>query len=152
MASRPPAPGRAARALAACALLAGTPLVAPGATAAPAPGQAAMQTVYAVGDIARCRHPDPRWSGAADTAAVVAAGLAADPAAVVLTLGDHTYPRGTAAEFTWCYGPTWAASRTAPGRRRATTSTTRRMQRPTSPISARAPDAATTACSWAPGA
>ena len=63
--------------------------------------------MYAVGDIARCKHPDPRWSGAADTAAVVAAGLAADPRAVVLTLGDHTYPRGTAAEFANCYGPTW---------------------------------------------
>ena len=65
------------------------------------------QTVYAVGDIARCTHPDPRWSGAADTAAVAAAGLAADPHAVVLTLGDHTYPRGTHAEFANCYGPTW---------------------------------------------
>ena len=67
----------------------------------------AVQTVYAVGDIARCADPDPRWSGAADTAAVVAAGLAQDPQAVVLTLGDHTYPRGTSAEFANCYGPTW---------------------------------------------
>ena len=66
-----------------------------------------VQTVYAAGDIARCAHPDPRWSGAADTAAVVAAGLAADPQAVVLTLGDHTYPRGTAREFADCYDPTW---------------------------------------------
>ena len=66
-----------------------------------------VQTVYAAGDIARCAHPDPRWSGAADTAAVVAYGLAADPQAVVLTLGDHTYPRGTAREFADCYDPTW---------------------------------------------
>ena len=73
----------------------------------PAPAGPEVQTVYAVGDIARCPHPDPRWSGAADTAAVVAAGLAADPQAVVLTLGDHTYPRGTQAEFERCYGPTW---------------------------------------------
>lgn len=64
-------------------------------------------TVYAVGDIARCAYPDPRYSGAADTAATVAAGLAADPQAVVLTLGDHTYPRGTAQEFRDCYAPTW---------------------------------------------
>ncbi|KQQ87599.1 alkaline phosphatase [Massilia sp. Leaf139] len=71
------------------------------------PAEPGVQTVYAVGDIARCRHPDPRWSGAADTAAVVAAGLAADQQAVVLTLGDHTYPRGTTAEFEQCYGPTW---------------------------------------------
>lgn len=68
---------------------------------------AQVQTVYAAGDIARCAHPDPRWSGAADTAAVVAYGLAADPQAVVLTLGDHTYPRGTAREFADCYDPTW---------------------------------------------
>ena len=33
--------------------------------------------------------------------------LAADPQAVVLTLGDHTYPRGTAQEFRDCYAPTW---------------------------------------------
>jgi 3',5'-cyclic AMP phosphodiesterase CpdA len=78
------------------------------ATRAPLPpaGQQ-VQTVYAAGDIARCTHPDPRWSGAADTAAVVAAGLALDPAAVVLSLGDHTYPRGTSAEFAGCYDATW---------------------------------------------
>jgi 3',5'-cyclic AMP phosphodiesterase CpdA len=64
-------------------------------------------TVFAVGDIARCPHPDARFSGAADTAAIVAAGLARDPRAVVLTLGDHTYPYGRAAEFQSCYGPTW---------------------------------------------
>ncbi|MFL6672754.1 MAG: metallophosphoesterase family protein [Massilia sp.] len=71
--------------------------------AAPVPGV----TVYAAGDIARCAHPDPRFSGAADTAALVGGELAADPGAAVLTLGDHTYPRGTAAEFANCYGPTW---------------------------------------------
>jgi 3',5'-cyclic AMP phosphodiesterase CpdA len=76
----------------------------PGARAqAPAPGVA----VYAVGDIARCAYRDPAWSGAAETAATVAAGLALDPGAVVLTLGDHTYPRGTMKEFTDCYAPTW---------------------------------------------
>jgi 3',5'-cyclic AMP phosphodiesterase CpdA len=64
-------------------------------------------TVYAAGDIARCPHPDSRFSGAADTAAVVAAALALDPHALVLTLGDHTYPDGRAAEFRDCYGPTW---------------------------------------------
>lgn len=81
---------------------------APALTPAPSPDpRQPAQVVYAAGDIARCRHPDPRWSGAADTAAVVAAGLAADPDAVVLTLGDHTYPIGTSAEFANCYGPTW---------------------------------------------
>src|SRR5437763_1398824 len=64
-------------------------------------------TVYTAGDIARCAYHDPAYSGAADTARTVAAGLAADPDAVVLTLGDHTYPRGAAKEFSDCYGPTW---------------------------------------------
>jgi 3',5'-cyclic AMP phosphodiesterase CpdA len=70
-------------------------------------GTAAGTTVYTAGDIARCASSDPAWSGAADTARTVAAGLAADPGAVVLTLGDHTYPRGRAEEFSDCYGPTW---------------------------------------------
>jgi 3',5'-cyclic AMP phosphodiesterase CpdA len=79
-----------------------------GAAAADDPAdEASATTVYAVGDIARCAHPDPKYSGASDTAATVAAGLAADPAALVLTLGDHTYPRGTAREFRDCYAPTW---------------------------------------------
>ncbi len=68
-------------------------------------------TVYAAGDIARCGSADPAWSGAAATAAVVAAGLAQDPSAAVLTLGDHTYPYGRAAEFSNCYAPTWGRFR-----------------------------------------
>ena len=71
------------------------------------PAGAATVTVYAAGDIARCVHPDPKWSGAAATAAIVGAGLAADPQARALALGDLTYPRGALAEFTNCYGPTW---------------------------------------------
>jgi 3',5'-cyclic AMP phosphodiesterase CpdA len=63
-------------------------------------------TVYAAGDVALCQS-SPAWSGAAATAAIIAAGLAADPQAAVLVLGDATYPRGAAAEFTDCYGPTW---------------------------------------------
>jgi hypothetical protein len=86
----------------AVALLAGpTSCLAQPAAAPPA------YTVYAAGDIARCKHPDPRWSGAAATAALVEAALAADPHAAVLTLGDHTYPNGTAREFADCYAPTW---------------------------------------------
>jgi hypothetical protein len=64
-------------------------------------------TLFAAGDIARCKHPDPAWSGAAATAAIVAAGLAGNPNAAVLMLGDATYPRGTEREFADCYGPTW---------------------------------------------
>ena len=64
-------------------------------------------TVYAAGDIADCRYRPAQDSGAAATALLVAAGLAADPQAMVLTLGDHTYPVGLPAEFNDCYHPTW---------------------------------------------
>ena len=77
------------------------------ALAVTAPARAATYTVYAAGDIARCAHPDPRWSGAAGTADLVAALLATDPASAVLTLGDHTYPKGAPGEFASCYQPTW---------------------------------------------
>jgi hypothetical protein len=93
------------RALAAL-LLASAPL-----TAATAATGTEAYTVYAAGDIARCRHPDPRWSGAAATAALVEALLRADPQSAVLSLGDHTYPRGAAAEFEHCYAPTWGRFR-----------------------------------------
>jgi hypothetical protein len=85
------------------ALAAGGLLLAGAASAGTAP----VMTVYAAGDIARCASGDAAYAGAADTARTVAAGLAADPDAVVLTLGDHTYPHGKAAEYTDCYGPTW---------------------------------------------
>lgn len=74
---------------------------------AAAPIHATPYTVYAAGDIARCAHPDPRWSGAAATSDLVAAALAQDPNAAVLTLGDHTYPKGAPGEFAACYEPTW---------------------------------------------
>jgi len=88
-------------------LLAAAACAQPPVQPAPAPAQAPAVTVYAAGDIARCAYSDPAYSGAADTARTVAAGLSSDPDAVVLTLGDHTYPRGTAKEFTDCYDPTW---------------------------------------------
>lgn len=68
-------------------------------------------TVYAAGDIADCRYRAPQDSGAAATAMLVAAGLAADPGAMALTLGDHTYPVGLPAEFNDCYHPTWGQFR-----------------------------------------
>ena len=89
------------RRLAAAALLAAASLNA----AAASPDQGI--TVYAAGDIARCAYRDPAYSGASDTAATVAAGLAQVPRAVVLALGDLTYPRGAMKEFTDCYAPTW---------------------------------------------
>ncbi len=72
--------------------------------------------VFAAGDIADCRKTPAADSGAARTAAVIAAGIAADPAAVVLALGDTTYPVGLPAEFSDCYAPTWGQfkSRTLP--------------------------------------
>ncbi len=87
-------------------LLAGLALL-----AAAGPALGAAYTVYAAGDIARCKHPDPRWSGAAATATLVEGLLRADPQSAVLSLGDHTYPRGAAAEFARCYGPTWGRFR-----------------------------------------
>jgi len=64
-------------------------------------------TVYAAGDIADCAKTDAQRSGAAKTAALIAERLATDPQAIVLTLGDHTYPIGLLSEFTHCYDPTW---------------------------------------------
>lgn len=78
---------------------------------APCAALAEVHTIYTAGDIARCKHPDPRWSGAAATATLVEWALRADPRAVVLTLGDHTYPNGTAREFADCYAPTWGRFR-----------------------------------------
>lgn len=71
-------------------------------------------TVVAAGDIADCRAVAPGSSGAAQTAALVDA---AD--AVVLTVGDNTYPVGAYAEFADCFDPTWgrfgARLRPSPG-------------------------------------
>lgn len=64
-------------------------------------------TVYAAGDIAYCENTTAAWSGAADTARIVEQGLAANPRAAVLLLGDNVYQRGTAREFARCYDPTW---------------------------------------------
>ncbi|MDB5797797.1 MAG: Calcineurin-like phosphoesterase [Paucimonas sp.] len=81
------------------------------------PGNATV--VLAAGDIADCRRVDPSESGAQKTARVVERELARDPATLVLTLGDHTYPVGKPAEFNDCYEPSWgrfkARTMPAPG-------------------------------------
>src|SRR5688572_1262108 len=64
-------------------------------------------TVFAAGDIADCRKATPAASGAAKTAALIVPRLEADPDAIVLGLGDHTYPVGLLSEFQECYEPTW---------------------------------------------
>lgn len=77
---------------------------------------AGVFTVYAAGDIAYCAHPDPRWSGAFETASLVERELAANPASAALVLGDNVYQRASLQAYTDCYGPTWGRfkSRTYP--------------------------------------
>jgi 3',5'-cyclic AMP phosphodiesterase CpdA len=64
-------------------------------------------TVFAAGDIADCRHSPADDTMAARSAELIAASLASDTSAVVLTLGDNVYQSGTAAEHADCYAPTW---------------------------------------------
>lgn len=82
----------------------------------PAKTSAKSLTLYAAGDIADCRKTPPAESMAAKTAALISAGLAQDSKALVLTLGDNTYPVGRPEEFTDCYDATWGKfkSRTMP--------------------------------------
>lgn len=73
-------------------------------------------TVYAAGDIADCRKSPAAESMAARTADLIMNGLATDSKALVITLGDNTYPVGRTEEFNECYEPTWGQfkSRTLP--------------------------------------
>ncbi len=60
-------------------------------------------TIAAAGDIADCDGDEPvATSTYAKTAALVA-----PQDAVVLTLGDTTYPNGAPVEFSTCFNPTW---------------------------------------------
>src|SRR5262245_5791047 len=58
--------------------------------------------IVAAGDIADCRKAEPAASPAAQTAALIRSDDA-----VVLTLGDNTYPVGAPAEYVDCFEPTW---------------------------------------------
>lgn len=69
-------------------------------------------TVYAAGDIADCRKIAAAQSGAARTATLIETGLAIDPGAIALALGDLVYPAGTTAQFDDCYAPTWGRFKT----------------------------------------
>ena len=60
-------------------------------------------TVVAAGDIAEC------GGAAAASAAARTAALVTPQDALVLTLGDNSYPDGTASEYTDCFHPTWGA-------------------------------------------
>lgn len=64
-------------------------------------------TVYAAGDIADCRKKPAAETMAASTAELINAGLAKDSKALVITLGDNTYPVGRPEEFSECYELTW---------------------------------------------
>jgi len=64
-------------------------------------------TLYAAGDIAECKSKPAAESNAAKTASLIEAGLNKDSKAVVLTLGNNTYPVGTPEEFNQCYDATW---------------------------------------------
>lgn len=64
-------------------------------------------TVFAAGDIADCRKAVAAETMAAKTAELIKAGLDKDSKALVLTLGDNTYPVGRPEEFSECYDPTW---------------------------------------------
>lgn len=81
-----------------------------GAAPPAAPATAAV-TLFAAGDIADCRYSRPQYAGAAQTAALIGAGLQLaqqeQRQAAVLSLGDHTYPNGLAAEFDDCYHASW---------------------------------------------
>jgi hypothetical protein len=64
-------------------------------------------TLYAAGDIAECRTSAINTTMAARTADEIAAALATDNTARVLTLGDNAYPNGSATDYAACYDPTW---------------------------------------------
>lgn len=64
-------------------------------------------TIYAAGDIADCKKFKPADTAAEKTATLVARGLAGNPNAAVLVLGDLAYPVGLPIEFANCYDPTW---------------------------------------------
>src|SRR5512132_961192 len=63
--------------------------------------------LLAAGDIAECTSTGDE---------VTANLLALSPGAAVVTLGDHAYDNGTAAEYASCYAPSWgrAKARTHP--------------------------------------
>ena len=111
-----PAPAVSIR-LIAVALLAAVTVIFAGCASLAGSGQSASAdmpvidgigiTLFAAGDIADCRQIPAAKTGAARTAALIAGNLANDPAALVLALGDTSYPAGLPEEYENCYAPTW---------------------------------------------
>jgi acid phosphatase type 7 len=83
-----------------------TAVAQPAVIAPSAPSKQSV-TLIAAGDIAQCDKSPAAQSAAAKTAVLTQRLLAVDAKAQVLTLGDNTYPDGTAEEFKECYAPTW---------------------------------------------
>ena len=75
-----------------------TPTARPTASASPSPSPSpSPPVVLAAGDLAACDL----------TTDDAVADLVASLEGTVLTLGDHAYPNGSAAEFANCYAPSW---------------------------------------------
>lgn len=68
--------------------------------------------MYAAGDIADCNKKPAPETVAMKTAEIILQGLNAQANAVVLTLGDNTYPIGHPDEYAECYEPTWGKFKT----------------------------------------
>jgi hypothetical protein len=65
------------------------------------------------GDIANCNDPArPSTFRDDSTALLLDSIVAANPSAIVYTVGDNVYPSGTVDRFEQCYGPTWGRHRT----------------------------------------
>jgi hypothetical protein len=97
------------RRVALCAVVVGLAACGTVVPPSPRPDDAAWTNevrIVAAGDIADCRRVTPESSGAARTAALVAATDTA-----VLTIGDNTYPVGAHAEFADCFDATWGRFR-----------------------------------------
>jgi acid phosphatase type 7 len=70
-----------------------------------------LHTLYIAGDLAECQGKPAAQSAAAKTAALIDGAVKDSSNNSVLTLGDSTYPNGTAQEFVDCYTPTWGRFR-----------------------------------------
>lgn len=66
-----------------------------------------LHTVLIAGDIADCKGAPAAQSNAAKTGLLTEDWLRKTENSSVITIGDHTYPNGTAQEFSDCYAPTW---------------------------------------------
>jgi hypothetical protein len=71
------------------------------------PAKIKPQLILAAGDIADCRRLSAELTKSEKTAELIETELARDSKALVITLGDNTYPSGKPSEFEDCYDKTW---------------------------------------------